>query len=169
MAQKVVTVSDITGKDIQQDDAVVIVVREHPEIDHPVKLDAGYSEVAPLRKDAPVLVHVEVIRKGQEPEKMLINMSAFERVIRSDVIAGAEAAPQTTVRAHSNGPRINYATIEHAGSKHRGVVTDAEAKVVRENLDAINERLAANGERTIDPTDADMQKRYGFTAEGDAE
>ena len=44
----------------------------------------------------------------------------------------------------------------------RGKVTEAEAKVVRDNLAAINERLRREGERLIDPTNEAHAARYGF-------
>jgi hypothetical protein len=163
MATKTVTVSDITGKDIPRDDAVILIVREHPEVDHAVKLDVGYSEVAPLRKDTPILVYVEVIRDGQEPEKMVVNMSAFERIIRSDVVAGAEPAARSTSNGRrSNEERIDYRTIENAGRPHRGKLTDKEKSVIRENLDQVNANLRAAGVREIDLNNPEHVEKYGL-------
>src|SRR5258708_14843739 len=42
---------------------------------------------------------------------------------------------------------------EHAGQPHKGRITDAEKQLVREHLDEVNERLAAQGLRTISLTD----------------
>jgi hypothetical protein len=41
-------------------------------------------------------------------------------------------------------------------------VTEAEAEVVRASLTAINERLAREGLRLIDPSDPAHAERYGF-------
>jgi hypothetical protein len=38
--------------------------------------------------------------------------------------------------------------------------------LVRENLDAINERLAAEGIRAIDPANPEHAKLYGFETTG---
>jgi hypothetical protein len=64
--------------------------------------------------------------------------------------------------AAGRGGRVNYATIEHAGEPHKGKTTDAEKQLVREHLDEINERLAANGLRTISLTDPEHVERYGL-------
>jgi hypothetical protein len=58
--------------------------------------------------------------------------------------------------------RIDYGTVEHAGRPHRGVTTDAEKEIVRENLAAVNERLKREGHRIIDPTDEAMVERYSL-------
>lgn len=60
------------------------------------------------------------------------------------------------------GPKVDYATLEHAGTPHRGRTTEAEAQLVRDHLDEINERLKADGHPTIDPTDEKAKRRYGF-------
>ena len=57
---------------------------------------------------------------------------------------------------------MNYASIEHAGTPHRGRVTEAEAEMVRNNLDEVNERLVRDGYPSIDPNDEKAKKRYGF-------
>jgi hypothetical protein len=61
-----------------------------------------------------------------------------------------------------SGDKVDYATLEHAGEIHRGRVTEAEAAIVRDNLDEVNARLASQGRPTIDPNDTTMKKRYGF-------
>ena len=42
------------------------------------------------------------------------------------------------------------------------MTTDAEKETVRANLDAVNERLAREGHRQIDLTDAELVERYGL-------
>lgn len=58
------------------------------------------------------------------------------------------------------GPRIDYSDVEHAGTPHRGRITDAEKLTVKENLAKVNDNLRAKGVRTIDPNDAEMKKKY---------
>src|SRR5262249_60904363 len=55
-----------------------------------------------------------------------------------------------------------YASLDSAGRPHKGKVTDAEKQLVRENFDQVNERLAAEGQRTIDLDDAELVDRYGL-------
>jgi len=57
---------------------------------------------------------------------------------------------------------VNYATLEHAGKPHKGKTTDAEKRLVREHLDEINERLTAEGLRTVSLSDAEHVERYGL-------
>jgi hypothetical protein len=59
--------------------------------------------------------------------------------------------------------KTNYGSLDHAGEPHRGRITEAEKQIVRENLDDVNRRLSQQGMRTIDPSDPDMQKRYGLS------
>ena len=51
---------------------------------------------------------------------------------------------------------------EHAGKPHKGKTTEAEKRLVREHLDEINERLAAQNLRTISLTDPEHVERYGL-------
>ncbi|MBO0820322.1 MAG: hypothetical protein J2P26_05675, partial [Nocardiopsaceae bacterium] len=56
--------------------------------------------------------------------------------------------------------RPDYGTLEHAGKPHRGKATDAEKALVRDHLDEINQRLSAEGLRTISLTDPEHVERY---------
>lgn len=58
--------------------------------------------------------------------------------------------------------RVDYTGPEHAGEPHRGRVSPEEAAYVRENLEAVNRRLKAEGMREIDAGDAKMAERYGI-------
>jgi hypothetical protein len=59
--------------------------------------------------------------------------------------------------------KVNYATLEHAGEPHRGRITEAEKELVRDNLEAVNQRLRDSGMREIDPSDPTMRDRYGLS------
>ena len=81
-----------------------------------------------------------------------------------------EAAPRRRGRRPSGdeqparrGGKTNYASLEHAGEPHRGRITEAEKQIVREHLDEMNQHLSQQGMRTIDPSDPEMQKRYGLS------
>ena len=116
-----------------------------------------------------------------EVRRVAIEADQFKRSIRGDadeVLANAEglsftpAPPVEEPKRRGRKPRgegasaatekVNYASLEHAGTPHRGRVTEAEAELVRNNLADINERLEAQGHPKIDPNDDKAKKRYGF-------
>jgi hypothetical protein len=74
----------------------------------------------------------------------------------------ARRGPRAAAAPGQRGDRINYATLEHAGTPHKGKTTDAEKQLVRDHLDEINERLAAQGARTISLDDPDHVERCGL-------
>jgi Lsr2 len=75
-------------------------------------------------------------------------------------VAAPKAAPTRARTAAPAGEKIDYSSPEHAGSKHRGRVTDAEAAYVRDNFDAVNKRLSAEGQEMLDPADPKTINRY---------
>jgi hypothetical protein len=83
----------------------------------------------------------------------------------SEVLINARPARRTARPSAASAPRAdraNYATLEHAGTPHKGKITDAERQLVREHLDEINDRLAAQGLRTISVTNQEHVERYGL-------
>jgi hypothetical protein len=52
--------------------------------------------------------------------------------------------------------------MEHAGKPHKGKTTDAEKRLVNSYFDEINERLAAQGLRTISRSNPEHVERYGL-------
>jgi Lsr2 len=77
-------------------------------------------------------------------------------------VAQPKSTTTRTRTAAAAGDRIDYSSPEHAGSKHRGRVTEAEAAYVRDNFDAVNKRLSAEGQDMLDPSDEKTIKRYGL-------
>jgi Lsr2 len=75
-------------------------------------------------------------------------------------VAQAKAAPTRTRTAAPAGEKIDYSAPEHAGSKHRGRVTDAEAAYVSDNFDTVKERLSSQGQEMLDPSDPKTVNRY---------
>lgn len=78
----------------------------------------------------------------------------------ADVLA--EGLPVTSSKPRASSEKIDYSSIEHAGKPHRGKTTDAEKLMVRQNFTVINERLARDGMRRIDPSDPEHRERYGL-------
>jgi hypothetical protein len=74
----------------------------------------------------------------------------------------ARRSTRSSANGSSRGDRLDYATREHAGKPHKGKITDTEKQLVRDHLDDINERLAAQGLRTISLTDPEHVERYGL-------
>ena len=76
--------------------------------------------------------------------------------------SGTVLTTPVTATASDGGGRVNYASLEHAGEPHKGKTTDAEKQLVRDHLEEINDRLVAQGLRTISLTDPDHVDRYGL-------
>ena len=78
----------------------------------------------------------------------------------------ATTGPTTTTApiatAGDGGGRVSYATLEHAGEPHKGKTTDAEKQLVRDHFEEINDRLVAQGVRTISLDDPEHVERYGL-------
>jgi hypothetical protein len=77
-------------------------------------------------------------------------------------VAQARSTATRTRTATAAGDRVDYSSPEHAGNKHRGRVTEAEAAYVRDNFDAVNKRLSDQGQGMLDPSDPKTIKRYGL-------
>ena len=160
--------SDVSNKIIEDDEPVVrIVVEKHPALpDGPVELEAASDEAEAIRKGALDVVSLKLHQDG-ESETITMEIAAFDalagEVGMPDVLKRAEPAyaPRRPASART-GDRLDYSSVEHAGRPHRGKITEAEKKIIRENLDAINERLMRDGLRTIDLSDAQMVERYGL-------
>jgi len=179
MAVKTIHVSDISGKEADEQSLGRLVVHEHPEYsDLPVMLEALPEEIEQLRGISARFVTVEWIRPGArkgeritvpiEDFNLLAGPGVMDNAIQDALISkhrsrsrtgegGRAAAATRTGRA-----KVNYATLEHAGAPHRGRITEAEKELVRSHLDEINKRLGDSGMRVIDPGDPTMKERYGL-------
>jgi len=169
--------SDLSNKPILDDDEIIrLVVFEHPDLDGgPVQLEATAPEVTAIDNAALTVVICEMSMPGDEtPKRIVMEREAFDKLATDQPMAEVlkNATPMVparrTAKAETNGSgRIDYATLEHAGTPHKGRTTEPEARLVRENLETINARLTAAGQRTIDPADPKMRERYGFTEQPD--
>ncbi len=172
MGQKTVRFSDLSGQLIMEDDAPArIVIHEHPGLaDGPVEIEALTDEARAIEKAAMRVAVVDLyFPDGEEPRRVAMEAEAFDRLASDKPMSEllitarpARRAPRAAAAPSARGDRTNYATIEHAGKPHKGKTTDAERQLVRDHLDEINKRLAAQGLRTISLTDPDHVERYGL-------
>ena len=184
MGQKTVRFSDLSGQLITEDDALArIVVHDHPELgDSPVEFEALTDEAKVIEKAALRVAIVELHVPGEdEPRRVVLDAATFdalatdtpmnELLITARPARPARRATTTTSGAASStssssgsgsGGRVNYATLEHAGEPHKGKTTDLEKQLVRDHFDEINDRLVAQGLRTISLADPEHVERYGL-------
>jgi hypothetical protein len=172
VGQKTVRFSDLSGQLILEDNAPArIVVHEHPELaDSPVEIEALADEARAIEKAAVQVAVLDLYFPGEEqPVRVAMDVDAFDQLATdkpmSELLAAARPARRVARSAAASAgrdSRVNYATLEHAGTPHKGKTTDAEKQLVRDHLDQINERLAAQSLRTISLTDPDHIERYGL-------
>jgi hypothetical protein len=170
MGQKTVRFSDLSGQLIMHDDALArIVVHEHPELgDGPVEIET-LTEEAEIIEDGALRVAVVdlYLPDDIEPRRIVMEADAFDKLATqssmAELLTAARPVRRSTPAAASGGSRgdrLDYTTREHAGKPHKGKITDPEKQLVHDHLDEINERLAAQGLRTISLTDAEHVERY---------
>ena len=170
MGQKTVRFSDLSGQLIMDDDTLArIVVHEHPELgDGPVEIEALTDEALALERAALRVAVVDLYLPDDiEPRRIVMEADAFDKLATENsmeelLVAArpARRSPRASANGSSRGDRLDYTTLEHAGKPHKGKTTDAEKQLVRDHLDEINERLAAQGLRTISLTDPEHVERY---------
>jgi hypothetical protein len=172
MGQKTVRFSDLSGQLITHDDALArVVVHEHPElVDGPVEIEALTEEAEAMERGALRVAVVDLyLPDDVEPRRIVLDADAFDKLATENpmdqlLIAArpVRRSPKTSANGGPRGDRLDYAAPEHAGKPHKGKTTDAEKQLVRDRLDEINERLAAQGIRTISLSDPDHVERYGL-------
>jgi hypothetical protein len=175
VAVKQIRVSDLSGKQADDDQLAQLIIHQHPQYQGPITLDVLPEEIGEL-PESDSYVSIEVIQPGDRTgHKALISLETFNNLapdmpaIVMNAVASqaspAAAAPQRRRRRGGTGGqrgKVSYTTLEHAGEPHRGRITEAEKELVRDNLEKINTRLRQAGLREIDPNDPTMRERYGL-------
>jgi hypothetical protein len=179
MGTKVVHVSDISGREGTANELGRLVIHEHPDFQQaPITLDVLPEEIKSLEAATQVVV-LEYFAPGSPlGERLTVTLEDFSRlapdgadmkaVLFQALIEQQERASNASRSADGGQPassrrsKVDYTTLEHAGEPHRGRITETEKRLVRENLDEINQRLRAKGMRQIDPTEEAMKDRYGL-------
>lgn len=172
MALKTVRISDLSGEVITQDDSLVrMVVQEHPELgDSPVEIEVHTSEAAAIEQSELQVALVDLYYPGDDaPRRVAVEAAAFDKLATVRPMAEVLVAGRPARRAARSGgggasrnERRDYATPEHAGEPHRGKITEAEQRFVRDHFDEVNERLTGQGIRAISLGDPDHVERYGL-------
>ena len=172
MGQKTVRFSDLSGQLIMHDDALArIVVHEHPELgDGPVEIEALTEEAEAMEQAALRVAVIDLYLPDDiEPRRIVMEADAFDKLATQnpmdELLTAARPARRSTrssANGSARGDRMDYATREHAGKPHKGKITETEKQLVRDQLDEINDRLAAQGLRTISLTDPEHVERYGL-------
>jgi hypothetical protein len=150
---------------VPEDELGRLVIRDHPDLDGPaVYLEALPDEVTVLGKANVPMVTVEWQPPGGgEHKSFTVPVPDFDKLAKSGPTSKLlDGAPRASGRRSSGSEEINYATLEHAGRPHRGRISPEEAAFVRDNLDAVNERLRAEGKRLIDPSNKEHKEQYGL-------
>jgi hypothetical protein len=171
VGQKTVRFSDLSGQLITDDEAPArIVIQEHPDLpDGPVELEALAGEATGIEKAGGQAALVDLYLPGSDrPCRVVLDAAEFDKLATDrpmgELLAAARPARRASRAAAvpAREDRINYGTFEHAGKPHKGKTTDAEKQLVRDHLDEINERLAAQNLRAISLTDPEHVERYGL-------
>jgi hypothetical protein len=175
VAIKQIRVSDLSGKQANDDQLAQLIIREHPQYQGPITLDVLPEELGEL-PESDSYVSIEVILPGDYTgQRALISLERFNKlapdmptIVMNAVASQASPPAPVPPRRRRQGERssqrskVSYATLEHAGEPHRGRITEAEKELVRGNLEQINTRLRQAGLREIDPNDPTMRDRYGL-------
>jgi hypothetical protein len=168
MGEKVMRFSDLSGQLAQDPDALAsITVVDHPDLDGPVRIDALPDELAQLGKFGLAAVTLEVTMPGEEePTRHVLTTANFGKLATdkpmAEVLAGAEPVSSKRRSGTGNGEVRDHNSLEWAGTPHKGKTSPEEAKLVRENLEAVNARLIEQGHRPVDPANPEHARRYGF-------
>jgi hypothetical protein len=178
MARRTIHFSDLTSQPILDDaDVVRVVVVDHPVLNGgAVEFEAAVDELTDIDDVALDAAVIELHTAAEQPPRRVVLDAATFGKLAVDKPMDELLKSATPIRPNGRterapasraADRVNYATLEHAGAPHKGKVTEVEARLVRANLDIVNARLAASGQRTIDPADPTTRERYGFGATED--
>jgi hypothetical protein len=165
MGRKTTAFSDLSGAEAPEDKLGRLVIRDHPDLNGPaVYLEALPDEVTALGSVNVPMVTVEwQPPDDEEHQTFTLRVADFDKLAKDGPTSKLlDGAPRAGSRRSSGGEEINYATLENAGRPHRGRISPEEAAFVRDNLAAVNERLASEGKRLIDPSNKEHKEQYGF-------
>jgi hypothetical protein len=175
VAVKQVRVSDLSGRQADEDQFAKLIVHEHPQYQGPITLDVLPEELGEL-PESDQYVSIEVIGPGEgSGQRALLSVERFNQLAAGGdmqailLSAVADQQPQRPERprrrgrgrAAGDGQARGRRQVEW-GLPHRGRISPEEAAWVREHLDEVQQLRAARGVRLLDPADPRTKERYGL-------
>jgi hypothetical protein len=173
VAVKQVRVSDLSGRQADEERFAKLIVYEHPQYQGPITLDVLPEELGEL-PESEQYVSIEVIGPGERSgQRALLSVDQFNKLAAGGDMnailmnAVAEQQPQRAAppRRRGRGARDGQVTAKRKvewGLPHRGRISPEEAAWVREHLDEVQQLRAARGVPLIDPADPRTKERYGL-------
>ena len=146
MAVKQVRVSDLSGRQADEDQFAKLIVHEHPQYQGPITLDALPEEIGELPESDQ---YVSIQPGEHSGQRALLSVERFNQL-----------APGGG-RAAADGPARGRRQVEW-GLPHRGRISPEEAAYAREHLDEVQQLRAARGVPLLDPADPRAKERYGL-------
>jgi hypothetical protein len=175
VAVKQVRVSDLSGRQADEDQFAKLIVHEHPQYQGPITLDVLPEEIGEL-PDSDQYVSIEVIGPGERSgQRALLSVDRFNQLAAGGDMqailmnAVADQQPQRPERprrrgrgrAATDGPARGRRQVEW-GLPHRGRISPEEAAWVCEHLDEVQQLRAQRGVPLLDPADPKTKERYGL-------
>jgi hypothetical protein len=175
VAVKQVRVSDLSGRQADEDQFAKLIIHEHPQYQGPITLDVLPEELGEL-PESDQYVSIEVIGPGERSgQRALLSLERFNQLAAAGdmqailLSAVADQQPQRPERprrrgrgrAATDGPARGRRQVEW-GLPHRGRISPEEAAWVREHLDEVQQLRAQRGVPLIDPADPKTKERYGL-------
>ena len=175
MAVKQVRVSDLSGRQANDDAFAKLIVHEHPQYQGPISLDVLPEEIGDL-PDSDQYVSIEVIQPGERSgQRALLAVDRFNQLASGGDMASilmnavADQQPQRPAQPRRRRSRRATGTGQASGKRqvewglpHRGRISPEEAAFVREHLDEIQKLRSERGVPLLDPADARTKERYGL-------
>ena len=170
MAVKQVRVSDLSGRQADEDEFARLIVHEHPQYQGPITLDVLPEELGEL-PDSDQYVSIEVIQPGERSgQRALLSVDRFNKLASSGdmptILMNAVAtqqpqrpAPPPAWPRPPGWPSQGKGKVEW-GLPHRGRISPEEAAYVREHLDEVQRLRTERGVPLLDPADPKTKQRY---------
>jgi hypothetical protein len=179
VAVKQVRVSDLSGRQADEEQFGKLIVHEHPQYQGPITLDVLPEELGEL-PEGEQYVSIEVIQPGERSgQRALLSVDRFNklassgdmRTILMNALASQQPQRPAQPRRRGRGGRVGQAAgrRQAAGKRkvewglpHRGRISPEEATYVREHLDEVQKLRVERGVPLLDPAEPKTKERYGL-------
>jgi hypothetical protein len=173
VAVKQVRVSDLSGRQADEEQFGKLIVHEHPQYQGPITLDVLPEEIGDL-PEGEQYVSIEVIQPGERSgQRALLSVDRFNklassgdmRAILMNAVASQQPQRPAQPRRRGRGGRDSQAASRRRvewGLPHRGRISPEEAAYVRAHLDEVQQLRTARGVPLLDPADPRTKERYGL-------